>query len=164
MLASVLVVLFGFTHWLIITNPGSTASTLTGWGLIDGVDGVSGQNVNDVISSLDGSGSYQPAFLPTALAALAFAIGVRLVFVRSRVVVVAAVACGGLIAIWGGYRGLVPGDVAGILSEGEYRAGVGPWLVLAGGAVILATAIVMLVKHQAPVGPAPRTRGIQPHR
>jgi hypothetical protein len=160
-ITSVLVALFGFTTWLVISNPGSNDSTLTGWGVIGGVDGVSGQNINEVISSLDGIGSYRPALLPTALAALAFIVGLRLIFARSRIAAAAAVACGGFIAIWGGYRGLVPGDVAGILTGDEYRGGIGAWLVLVAGLAIVATATVVLVKRPVQTSPAPRTRGIQ---
>lgn len=166
-MAALLVPLFGFTSWLVISNPGGENSTLNGWGLISGVPGVDSQNINDVIASLDGSGSYRPALLPTALAVLALLSGSWLIIADhkvSKLAAAAAAACGMSLAGWGLYRGLVPGDVAGILTDGEYRAGPGAWLVLAAGITIIAIAAWVLAQRQPAAASAARSRGIQPRR
>lgn len=162
--AASVVILMGFTTWMTVTLAGGSPATLTGWGTIGGRGSAAGENINDVISSLQGSGNYRPALLATALAALAAPAGLRLLFVRGKIAAVSAGTCGLFIAAWGLYRALVPGDVAGIVTDGDStQAGFAPWLVLAAGTAMMAAAATVFVVHPEPV-PARRTRGIQQRR
>lgn len=162
--AALLVVLGGFLAWVTVTLDGGSPSTLTGWGTISGTDSAVGENINDVIVSLQGTGSYRPALLPTVLAAAAVLCGVLIVVRRSKFAAAGAVAVGLFIAAWGVYRALRPGDIAGLLVEGDVStAAVGPWVTAVAGAAVVALAVPVLV-GVAPPPPAPRTRGIQPRR
>lgn len=165
-LLAVLVALSGFTVWVVIRNPGAADSTLTGWGLIGGVRDSAGQNLNQLIAGLPGAGSYRPALFPTALAGLTLMAGIWLLTRPSKLAAAGAVGSALFIGAWGLYRGLVPGDVAGIVEEGGATTGIGPWVVL-GAAVGIVAAVVPVLIAGPPAPPArsaSRSRGIQPRR
>lgn len=161
--ASGLIALYGFLPWMVISNQGSADSTLSGWGLIGGVDGVDATNINEVIAGLDGSGSYRPALFPTILAVLAVAGAVRLLFAASKVAAAAVATCGVIVVAYGIFRVVSPGDVAGILNAGESRAGIAPWLTLVSGVFILAAAVLVLAGKYEAQRPMV-SRGVQPRR
>ena len=164
--AGLLVVLCGFLTWADVTLTGAARSSLGGWGAISGgPDTADGDNLNDVIISLGGVGSYRPALLPTTLAGLGAVAGVWVVVRRSRFAAAGAVAVGLAIAAWGLFRALRTGDIAGLLADGDVAtASVGPWATLAGGLLMIGAALpVCLVRPAAPPV-VPRSRGIQPRR
>lgn len=164
-LASLLVVLSGFSAWSTVTLAGGTASSLTGWGTIGGANTAAGENINDVIASLDGSGSYRPALLPSVLAAGGVVAGGWIVVRRSRFAAAGAVAVGLFVGAWGLFRALRPGDVAGLLADGDVStAAAGPWLTLLAGVAMVGLATVVLTRPPPTVRAPQRTRGIQPRR
>ena len=136
-IGAALAILLGFLNWALISNPGSADGTLTGWGGIGGVADMQGQNINDVISDLGGSGSYHPALFSTVLAGGALVAGVVLLWRRFGLAAGVAIGCGVGILGWGVFRALVPGDVAGIVEDGGTRSAIGPWLVAVCGLVIV---------------------------
>jgi len=157
-----LAVLMGFLNWALIANPGGADGTLTGWGGIGGVADMQGQNINDVISGLGGSGSYHPALFSTVLAGGAVVAGVVLLWRRFGLAAGVAIGCGVGIVGWGLFRALVPGDVAGIVEDGGTGSAIGPWLLAVCGLVILAGGMVAALDRPAARIPTGRSRGIQP--
>lgn len=157
-----LVVVAGFVPWMRISNPGAGDSGLDGWGNISGVPTMTGQNINEVISSAGGVGSYRPALFPTVLAVFVLVAGVVLIWRRlDPATWIAATAAAGA-TMFGTYRGLVPGNVAGIVDAVDVHVAAGAW-VTAGAALVAwgAAAAALIVRRPAP--PAPRSsRGIQP--
>ena len=161
-IGGVLAVLLGFANWALITNPGADDGTLTGWGGIGGVADMAGENINEVIDSLGGSGSYQPALFTTVLAGAAVLAGLFLIWRRAGAAAGVALACGVGIVAFAVFRGLVPGNVAGIVEDGGTRSGIGPWLVAVCGLVIIAGGVIALLDRPPAAVPAGRSRGIQP--
>lgn len=167
---ALLVVLFGFLAWVTVTLDGGSPSTVTGWGTIGGAgssggEAAVGENINDVITSLDGTGSYRPALLSTVLGGAVVLAGVWIAVRRSKFAAAAAAALGLFIGAWGLYRALRPGNVAGLLLDGDVAtAAVGPWVTFIGGLVILGLAVAVLVLPAPPPPVIRRTRGIQPRR
>jgi hypothetical protein len=157
-----LAVLMGFLNWALISNPGSADGSLTGWGGIGGVADMRGQNINDVISDLGGSGSYHPALFSTVLAGGAVVAGGVLLWQRFGLAAGVTIGCGVGIVGWGVFRALVPGDVAGIVEDGGTRSAIGPWLLAVCGLVIVAGGVVAALDRTAARVPTGRPRGIQP--
>ncbi|WP_111765210.1 hypothetical protein [Nakamurella deserti] len=165
-LTGLLLILFGFLTWADVALAGADSSSLSGWGAISGGPGAAaGDNINEVITSLGGVGSYRPALLPTVLAGFGVVAGLGVVVRTSKVAAAGAVAVGLFVVGWGLYRALRPGDVAGLLVEGDVAtAAVGPWVTSVGGLAMVALAVAVLAAR-APAPPvAPRRRGIQPRR
>ncbi len=165
-LAGLSVVLAGFLTWADVTLAGADSSTLSGWGAISGGPSTAaGGNLNEVIAGLGGVGSYRPALLPTALAGLGVVAGAWVAVRRSKFAAAGAVAVGLFIGGWGLYRALHPGDVAGLLVEGDVAtAAVGPWITLVAGLAMVGLAVAVLAARTPAPGAVPRTRGIQPRR
>ncbi len=162
-LLAIVGMLLGVTVWAVITNPGAPDGTLTGWGSIGGVEGVSGDNINDVISDLGGTGSYRPALLSTVLLGAALLGGIVLLVRRaSRVGAAGAVVFGTLAAAWALYRAFVPGNVAGIVEEGGTRSATAPWIIAGCAVLVVVAGVVALLDRPPSVRQPPRTRGIQP--
>ncbi|MEO5832572.1 MAG: hypothetical protein ABIR83_04280 [Nakamurella sp.] len=160
-----MVVLFGFLAWATVTLDGGSPSTLTGWGTISGAESAVGQNINDVITSLQGTGSYRPALLPTVLGGAAVLPGVWIAVRRSKFAAAGVVALGLFIGAWGLYRALRPGDIAGLLVAGDVStAAVGPWATCFAGAAIIGPAVAVLILPAPPPPGVRRSRGIQPRR
>lgn len=151
--AALLAAAAGFMQWMSIISPtGEFADglTITGWGLIGGSGELAGSNINQVLAELQQPGSYRQAQLPTVLAAMALIPASWLIVKLSRVAAASLVAVGFLVLLWGGFRGLFPGDLAGILDPGEAHAAIGPWMVAAGGMEILIVGVVFLLGAATP--------------
>lgn len=162
---ALLVVLVGFLGWASVTLADGGSSALTGWGTISGPDAAAGENINDVIAGLLGTGSYRPALLPTVLAAGVVPVGLWVAVRRSRFAAAAGTALGLFIGAWGLFRALRPGDIAGLLTAGDVAtASVGPWVTLIGGAAIMGLSGAVLLSGSPPVPIDRRSRGIQPRR
>jgi hypothetical protein len=157
-----LVVVAGFVPWMRISNRGASDSGLDGWGNISGVPTMAGQNINEVISSAGGVGSYRPALFPTVLALFVLVAGVVMLWRRlAPAVWIAAMGAAGA-AMFGTYRGLVPGDVAGIVDAVDVHVAAGAWVTAGAGLVACgAAAAALVVRHPGPPVPVP-SRGIQP--
>jgi hypothetical protein len=138
---ALLIVLVGFSDWVRITNIDASDGQISGWGMISGVRGMAGENINDVIASLDGFGSYRPALLSAVLAALVAFAALGMIWRQSRIAAAAVLACAVLLAAWGLYRALVPGDVGGVVEEGASSAAVGPWSTFGLAVLILVSAV-----------------------
>ncbi len=165
-LAGLLVVLCGFLTWAVVALTGASSSSLGGWGAISGgPDSADGDNLNDVITSLGGVGSYRPALLPTTLAGPGVVAGIWVAVRRSRFAAAGAVAVGMAVAAWGLFRGVRTGDIAGLLTDGDIAtASIGPWATLAGGLLMVAAAVPVCLVRPAAAPTVPRSRGIQPRR
>jgi hypothetical protein len=162
-LAAALAVLFGFLSWVWITNAGTSDSAVDGWGNISGVPTMDGQNINDVIASTGGFGSYRPALFLTAMAVLVLGCGLVLAWRASRPVAALATVAGVGILGWGLFRGAVPGDVAGVVDQADVHSAVGPWLTVAAGLVVTVVAAAALGNRRPRGARRPvRSRGIQP--
>ncbi|AZI57758.1 hypothetical protein EH165_05945 [Nakamurella antarctica] len=157
-----LVVVGGFVTWLRVDAGDLAGLTVSGWGLIGGTSDLAGSNINDLLA--DVSGSYRQAVLPVIFAGLAAIAAIRLGWGPSKIGAATLVACGLCVAGWGLYRGLNPGNLVNILDSGESRAGVGPWLVFAGGVEMIAVGAGLLAGvAKAPAAPHfRRARGISP--
>lgn len=167
--AALLVAAAGFMQWMSITSAtGEFADglTVTGWGLIGGSGELAGSNINQVLDALQQPGNYRQAQLPTVLAGMALIPAIWLIFKLCRVAAASLMAVGFLVLLWGGFRGLFPGDLAGILEPGEAHAAIGPWMVAVGGIEMLIVGVVFLLGAATPaVRPVTkRSRDIQPRK
>lgn len=162
---ALIALLAGFLGWSNVTLAGSGTATLSGWGTIGGPDTAAGENINDVVAGLGGSGSYRPALLSTVLAVPGLMAGIWIAIRRSKFAAAGAVALGLFLAAWGLYRVVRPGDVAGLLEAGDVSAAaMGPWVTLGVGvAMVGAAGAVLLLSMRAPAVGSP-SRGIQLRR
>ena len=117
---------------------------------------------------MDGWDTYRPGIVGlifgalTLIAAIALAAtsrGPRPHRITASVLTLCGLACLG----FGIFRVIVPGD-AGVFEAGEAAAAVGPWLTAAGGALVVAAAVLVFAGRVDPPMPVVRHRGIQPRR
>jgi hypothetical protein len=158
-------VMFGASllPWISTNTEDGGSTTINGWGGITGSSQIAGTNLNDV---LDGAASYRPGLIGlifgviTVIAAIVIASiakGLR----PHRITAALLVLCGLVAVGWGVFRGVNPGD-AGVLDAGEAAAGLGPWLLVLGGVLTLAAAVLIFAGVIDPQLSASGRRGIQP--
>ena len=164
MAAGLLVAAGGFAPWLVISDSTGKLS-ISGWGQLSGDSEFAGTNINDIFGELGATLTYRPAQFVSVVAGFAV-IAALVVVARPSRIAGATLAVVGLYSTgWGLIRLLNlgeaatvllgdPGDVAadaaaaaqtGSGLDGVASAGVGPWLVLAGGLVLLATAVALFL-------------------
>lgn len=155
--------LASFLTWIATgTDDGGTTS-IDGWGAITGSSQIAGTNLNDVLA---GASTYRPGLIGLIFGAIALVAGIAVAATTQgtrphRVTAAVLTLAGGVLTVWGGFRGLVPGD-AGVLDPGEATAGAGPWVTALGGLLVLGVAAVIVVGRIDPTPPATRRRGVQP--
>jgi hypothetical protein len=143
------------------TEDGGTTS-ITGWGSISGTSSIAGTNLNDVMDSW----TYRPGLIGFifgtigAVAAISLAANAGRTSRPHRITAAVLTLCGLVCLGWGVLRGIVPGD-AGVFDAGETYAAIGPWVTAAGGAVMIAAAVVVFAGRIDPPMPTAR-RSIQP--
>ena len=143
------------------TEDGGTTS-ITGWGSISGTSSIAGTNLNDVMDSW----TYRPGLVGFVfgtigvIAAIALAANAGRNPRPHRITAAVLTLCGLACLGWGVLRGIVPGD-AGVFDAGETYAAIGPWVTAAGGAVMIAAAVVVFAGRIDPPMPTAR-RSIQP--
>lgn len=151
--------------WLRTDTDTGGVTAVGGFGAVTGDSPLAGSNLNDL---LDGVGSFRPgliglligvvAVLAAGVLALVRPVRPRPFRVSAALLTVLAVSAIG----WGGVRWLDP-DPAGVLGAGEAMSGVGSWLTVLGGVLLLAAA-GWLWWGRADPQPEDRAphRGIQP--
>ncbi len=154
-----------FLPWITTQTEDGGTTTISGWGSITGSSGIAGTNLNDV---MDGWDTYRPGIVGlifgalTLIAAIALAAtsrGPRPHRITASVLMLCGLTCLG----FGMFRVIDPGD-AGVFEAGEAVAAVGPWLTAAGGALVVAAAVLVIAGRVDPPVPVVRHRGIQPRR
>lgn len=153
-----------FLPWLTTDTEDGGMTSITGWGGITGSSQIAGTNLNDV---LDGTGTYRPGLIGLVFGLIAAVAGlVIMVYLpegrRPHRVTAAVLSLCGLVCLgFGLWRGLDPGD-ASVFEAGETSAGLGPWLTVIAGALILTAAAQVFAGRIDPSVSHPARRGIQP--
>ncbi len=162
MLASAGCIIASVLTWISLPDGTGGITSISGWGGVTGGQ-IDGQNIND---AMDGYASFRPGTLAVVIGGLALlaAFGIALVARgekphRIPASVLALTGLGGL--AWGIFRGVSPGDLAGVLGSGEGSSGFGPWLTAGCSILLLASAVVVFTGVLDPPPPL-RHRGIQP--
>lgn len=153
-----------FAPWVRTDTETGGATSIDGWGGIDGDNPLAGANLNDV---LDGVSSFRPGLIGTLFGALAVVAAVALASVpggpRPHRITAAVLALCGLMSLgWGVWRGVDPGS-AGVFDAGESGAGWGAWLTALGG-LLTGGAAVPILRGRIDPPVVPSRRGIQPRR
>jgi hypothetical protein len=145
--AGVAMVVSSFLTW--VSTPVETGgrTRISGFGAISGASDIAGTNLNDVLQ-MGGGGSYRPGLLGLIFGGIALVGAAVLLLVPGkarphRVTAAVLILCGLVGAGWGLLRALAPGS-AGVLEAGDGRAGLGPWLLAAGGFVLLMVGTAVL--------------------
>jgi hypothetical protein len=148
--------------WISLSDGTGGTTSISGWGGITGGQ-IDGQNINDAMA---GFATYRPGALSVVIGGLALlaAFGIALVARgdkphRIPAAVLTLCGLGGL--AWGIFRGVSPGDLAGVLGSGEGSSGPGPWLTAGCSLFLLAGAVAVFTGVLDPPPPV-RRRGIQP--
>ena len=159
-----LAVVATFLPWITTDTEDGGTTSITGWGGITGSSQIAGTNLNDV---LDGSGTYRPGLIGLMFGLIAAVAGfVIMVYLpegrRPHRITAAVLSLCGLVCFgFGLWRGLDPGD-ASVFEAGETAAGLGPWLTVVSGLLIMAPAAAIFAGRIDAPASRPVRRGIQP--
>ncbi len=148
--------------WLSLPDGAGGTTSVSGWGAISGGSQIAGENIND---AMNGNATFRPGLFALLAGVLALLAAFGMVLVARgerphRIPAAVFVLCGLAGTAWGLVRGLRP-DSAGLLDPGEGSSGLGPWLTLGCGVVLLAVAAAVFLGTLDPLPPA-RRRGVQP--
>ena len=151
-----------FQVWLRLPDGAGGISTVGGWGAISGGAQIAGQNLND---AMDGRATFRPGLIPLLFGGLAVPAVLALVLVSGgmrphRITGAVLAGCGLLTVGWGIWRAVAP-DSVGLLAAGEGSPGIGQWLCIGGGLLLVGVAASLLLGVLDPPAVI-RTRGIQP--
>lgn len=151
--------------WLRTDTDTGGVTSVGGLGAVSGDSPLAGGNLNDVIA---GIGSFRPGLIGLMIGVIAVLAGGVLGLVRPvrprpfRVSAAVLTALAVAAVSWGSYRWITP-DPAGVLGDGRAMSGVGAWLTVAGGLVLLGVAAWLWRGRADPrLDERPRHRGIQP--
>jgi len=154
--------LASFLPWIGTDTEDGGTTSITGWGSIAGTSSIAGTNLNDVMQEW----TYRPGLIGLICGAIGVIAAITLAATVGRdrrphrmtaaVLTLCGLGCLG----WGVLHGFAPGD-AGVFDAGETYPEIGPWVTAAGGAVMIAAAVVVFAGRIDPPVPTKR-RGIQP--
>lgn len=159
---AVLNLVASFQVWLRLPDGAGGVSTASGWGAVAGGAQIAGQNLNDALA---GQATFRPGLIPLLFGGLTLPAVLALALVGGgirphRITGAVLAGCGLITLSWGIWRAVAP-DSVGLLAAGEGGPGVGQWLSIAGGALLVTSAVALLVGVLDP-SPVPVARGIQP--
>lgn len=151
-----------FQVWLRLPDGAGAVSTANGWGAVAGGAQIAGQNLNDALA---GQATFRPGLIPLLFGGLTLPAVLALALVGGgirphRITGAVLAGCGLITLSWGIWRAVAP-DSVGLLAAGEGGPGVGQWLSIAGGGLLVTSAVALLVGVLDP-SPVPVARGIQP--
>jgi len=151
-----------FLPWISTDTIDGGSTSIDGWGGITGSSQIAGTNLNDV---LDGA-SYRPGLIGVIFGVITVIAAIVIASIANgpqpHRITAALLTLSGLVALgWGVFRGINAGD-AGVFDAGEAAAGFGPWLLVLGGVLALAAAVLIFSGVIDPRSSIPGRRGIQP--
>lgn len=164
MAGAVLNLIASFQVWLRLPDGAGGTSTVSGWGAVAGGSQIAGQNLNDAMA---GQATFRPGLMPLLFGGLALPAVLALAVVSGgmrphRITGAVLAGCGLVTLGWGIWRGVAP-DSVGLLTAGEGSPGVGQWLCIGGGLLLVGVGLALLLRALDPPA-VPAARGIQPGR